>query len=103
MRPPWEGKLLVLGGVTPAPDDFRDLHAVIEYDPGQRSWKELPSMLQARFYYAVTVLGGGVVVMGGAHPDTKSVERHTRRSQCWGAMPSLPRPLVFPAAIAVRV
>ena len=101
-----EGKLLVMGGEE---GDSHMHRAVAEYDPGRRSWKELPGMLQARTCSTVTVLGGDVVVMGGQIPsgddiqDTKLVERYNRRSQCWEAMPSLPCPLVRAAAIVVRV
>ena len=91
-----EGKLLVIGGVT--------CSSVFEYDPGCRCWKQLPSMRQARYGCAVTVLGGSVVVMGGRiTKEPKLVERYNRRSQCWEAMPSLPCALYSATAIGVRV
>ena len=65
---------------------------VLEYNPGDRSWKQLPSLLTARSRCAVTVLGGDVVVMGGTGLSGEylaSAERYNRRSQRWEAMPSL--------------
>ena len=93
-----DGRLLVIGGADG--DDVTS--AVLEYDPGDRSWKELPSLLTARSFCAATVLGGDVVVVGGWGSDG-SVERYSRRSQCWEAMASLPLPLQRPAAVVVRV
>ena len=59
-----EGKLLVIGGVHwDMNGDIVVLSAVIEYDPKDGSWKELPSMLTARYSCAVAVLGGDVVVL----------------------------------------
>ena len=56
------GKLLVIGGR----DRSRAvLAAVLEYNPADRSWKRLPSLLLARTKCTVTVLGGDVVVRGG--------------------------------------
>ena len=40
-----DGKLLVVGGCS---NDGDTLSAVLEYDPGDGSWKELPSLLTAR-------------------------------------------------------
>ena len=89
----FEGKLLVTGGSDKA---FECLSAVLGYNPGDGSWKELPGLLTARYNCAVTVLEGDVVVVGGrqasgfAFGRTQSVERGNCRLQCWGAMPSLP-------------
>ena len=82
------------------------MSAVLEYDPGDRSWKELPSMLTGRSYCAAAVLGGDVVVVGGRGSDDSDgsdVERYNQRSQCWEAMAALPTPLTHPAAVVVRV
>ena len=106
----FEGKLLVIGGVGAASSS---LSAVVEYDPRDGSWKELPSLISARHSSVVTVLEGDVVVMGGwqrTRPEgsrlAKSVERYNRWLQCWGAMPSLPGSLVVSrntsAAVVVR-
>ena len=60
------GKLLVIGGYQ-KPDGNRSgpTCAVLEYNPADRSWKELPRLLTARYRCAVTVLGGDVVAIGG--------------------------------------
>ena len=98
-----DGKLLVIGGWD---IDENVLSAVLEYDPGDGSWKELPSLLTARYQCRVTVLGGDVVVMGGngdLDECLASVERYNRWSQCWEAMPSLTGPLPILAAAAVHL
>ena len=101
-----DGKLLVIGGVH---DLNEALSAVLEYDPGDGSWKELPSLLTARYGCAVCVLGGEVVVMGGwtwlgrFWYRLASVERHNRRLQCWEAMPSLTDAMAYLAAVAVQI
>ena len=59
-----DGKLLVIGGFFVDGSVHRpNFFAVLEYDPGDDSWKELPSPLTARSFCTVTVLGGNVVVM----------------------------------------
>ena len=106
-----DGRLLVIGGEDSdfgggCDDDYHDFFpAVLEYNPGDRSWKELPSLLTARSYCAAPVLGGDVVVLGGLgfDGDLESVERYDRRSQCWEAMPSLPTGMIDPYAMVVRV
>ena len=101
-----DGKLLVVGGWD---SERKTLSAVLEYDPGDGSWKELPSLLTARYGCTVTVLGADVVVMGGFGGDgpsdegLASVERYNRRSQCWEAMPSLTAPVPLLAAAVVWV
>ena len=93
-----DGKLLVIGAGFSS-------SAVLQYDPEDRSWKELPSLLTVRYGSTVTVLGGDLVVMGGRDPAslTSLVERYNRRLQCWEAMPSLIDPLIYSAAVVVRV
>ena len=97
-----DGKLLVIGGED---GSGRCLSTVLQYDLGDRSWTALPSLLTARAYCAVTVLGGDVVVMGGwgvSDVPIASVERY-RRLQCWEAMPSLTGQLYASAAVVVWV
>ena len=88
-----DGKLLVIGGRGRGL-----LSAVLEYNPEDRSWKDLPSLLTARAECAAAVFGGDAVVMGGfaiigddeySEYCCTSVERYNRRLQCWEAMPSL--------------
>ena len=91
----FEGKSLVTGGSDKA---LECLSAVLEYDRGVGSWKELPGLLTARYDCAVSVLEGDVVVVGGwqasGHTSgrVRLVERYSCRLQRWGAMPSLPGP-----------
>ena len=96
-------KLLVIGGFN---RDLEVLSAVVEYDPEDGSWKELPGLLTAREVFSVTVLGGDIVVMGGFGASDSwltSVERYNRLRQCWEAMPSLTDTLVYSAALVVQV
>ena len=102
----WDGKILVIGGMN---HRGKPLSAVLEYDPGAGSWKELSSLLTARYGCAVCVLGGEAVVLGGVTwlPPSfyrlASVERCNRRLQCWEAMPSLTGPMAYSAAMAVQI
>ena len=105
----FDGKLLVIGGWN---NDLRELSAaVVEYDLGDGSWKELPSLLTARQRCTVTVLGGDPVVMGGIGPTTyngqldqlRSVERYNRRRRCWEVMPSLNGTLADAGALVMWV
>ena len=57
-----DGKILVIGGTN---SEGEDLSAVLEYNPGDGSWKDLPSLLTARPRCAACVLGVDAVVMGG--------------------------------------
>ena len=98
-----DGKLLVIGG----DNHFQGgRSAVLEYDPEHGSWKTLPSLLTARKFCNVTVLGGDVVVLGGYGPNLAylaSVERYNRRSHRWEAMPSLTDTLTSTATMVVQV
>ena len=100
-----DGKLLVIGGTSGPDGNNRLRSAVVEYDPGDRSWKELPSLLTARAFCTAVVLGGDVVVMGGSNDDGVSVlvDRYNRQSQCWEAMASQPVTFLSSAAAVIRV
>ena len=94
-------KLLVIGGWQIAGGVS---HAVQEYDPGSRTWQELPSLIGGRSHPAAVVFGGEVMVMGGCGSTPRplrTVERYTRQSQCWEAMPSMTEALMWPQAFVV--
>ena len=98
------GKLLVTGRIGAFDDDT--LAAVLESNPVDRSWKELPSLLTARYFCPVAVLGGDAVVMGGysgSESDVvEEVERYSQQSQCWEVMASLPYQLLRSGAAALQ-
>ena len=103
-----DGKLLIIGGTDSS--NINVISAVLEYNPEDRSWNGLPSLLTARSKCTATVLGGDVVVMGGCYFDDddddfhplSSVERYNRRLQCWEAMPSLTDTLQDFAAVVIQ-
>ena len=96
-----DGKLFVIGGFN---RDLGTLSAMLEYDPEDGTWKELPGLLTARYSCAVTVLGGDIAVVGGRGDHwLTSAERYNHRLQCWEAMPSLTDPLWRLAAVVVQV
>ena len=84
----WEGKLLVIGGlITDEKYDEIPISAVLQYDPEDCRWTELPSLRNLTAQYdncSVAVLGADVWVFG------YWVERYNCQSQCWEAMPSPP-------------
>ena len=90
------------------PSNIDVISAVLEYNPEDRSWNGLPSLLTARSKCTATVLGGDVVVMGGCYFEDDdfhpllSVERYNRRLQCWEAMPSLTDTLQDFAAVVIQ-
>uniref|UniRef100_A0A7S1IC19 Uncharacterized protein n=1 Tax=Eutreptiella gymnastica TaxID=73025 RepID=A0A7S1IC19_9EUGL len=81
--------MLVIGGCSMVSDsDEGQVSGVLGYNPGDRSWKELPRLLKARSGpdFTVAVVAGDVLAIGGygryLSPLT-SVERYNRRSRCW--------------------
>ena len=80
-----DGKLLVIAGYTSDAFDGDTLPAVLEYNPEDHSWKELPSMLTVCYFCWVTVLGGDVVVLGcpGDSGVLEEVEGYRGRGVPW--------------------
>ena len=78
--------------------------AVVEYSPQGRSWQELPRMIMGRAECAAVVAGGDLMVVGGVvgHGPV-TVERYTRQSRRWEAMPSLPETFWPLAAVVSRL
>uniref|UniRef100_A0A7S1IC53 Uncharacterized protein n=1 Tax=Eutreptiella gymnastica TaxID=73025 RepID=A0A7S1IC53_9EUGL len=102
--------MLVIGGCSMVSDsDEGQVSGVLGYNPGDRSWKELPRLLKARSGpdFTVAVVAGDVLAIGGHEGDQDtpltSVERYDRRSRCWEAIASLDCPLFFTATRVVRV
>ena len=101
-----DGKLLVIRGRRFNHGfDFDFFSAVLGYNPGDRSWKELPRLHSPRSFCRVTVFGGDVVVIGGCDASgfVEEVERYNRQSQCWEAMARVPEPLFRLAATVDQV
>uniref|UniRef100_A0A7S1IC88 Uncharacterized protein n=1 Tax=Eutreptiella gymnastica TaxID=73025 RepID=A0A7S1IC88_9EUGL len=107
--------MLVIGGCSMVSDsDEGQVSGVLGYNPGDRSWKELPRLLKARSGpdFTVAVVAGDVLAIGGFR-DTDgmteeiywvtSVERYNRHSRCWEAIASLDRSLSCSAATVVQV
>ena len=100
----WEGKLLVTGAGG-------WYNAVLEYRPEARSRQEPPDMITARAECAAVVAGGDLMVVGGfdaldslmgGDGHVRTVERYTRQSQRWEALPSLPETFWPLAAVVSR-
>ena len=65
-----DGKLLVIQGWN---SHLGALSAVLEYDPGDGSWKELPSLLTARWERIAIVVGAEELCSWGGTGGTRVV------------------------------
>ena len=96
-----KGKLYVSGGLN---DEFGQdktgeeaVHGSVEcFDPGTKSWCQLPRMTMRRYHHACTSHLGCLVVTGGISPDRlggegplATAERYDPSKQRWSQMPAM--------------
>ncbi|MBI5755599.1 MAG: hypothetical protein HZA12_01620 [Nitrospirae bacterium] len=63
-------KIYVIGGGLKLPDGRFEFFKTVEiYDPQTDTWSNGPDMLMPHDYPASVVLGGGIYVIGGHHPE----------------------------------
>jgi len=97
------GRVLVLGGLTGR--DFVPSGLCFAYDPGADQWTPLASMPAGaeRGAAAVAVLGGQVVVAGGAVTDasTARADLYDVAGDSWTALADLPAPRSHPRGAAI--
>ena len=88
------GRLYVHGGYRGVRSLSEPTGALLEYDPGRRRWRRLPSAPTPRTAHAAAVIGDRLYVAGGANDSgsLRSLEIYDFRRRRWRSGPSFPGP-----------
>jgi N-acetylneuraminic acid mutarotase len=99
-----DGLIYLVAAAAAAALTHQPPERLVAYDPATGRWSDLGPLPAPRLGAAVAISGNTLYVIGGAHPNSKSLAGltivmiysiHTRR---WGTAAPIPTPLVFPAA-----
>ncbi len=99
----WNEKIYLIGGSIGNSDPAQNLgylNTVHEFDPSNKSWRELPSMPQAKETQAC-IINGVLYTFGGYNGGSfHDIQALDLQQQKWKSIGKLPRPLSGHAVVA---